>query len=210
MKKTIVIFTLLIISMYSFAQDTAVQKQIFDVSISCVWFGGDWVTNSMGAQAGVDFRLKNNVSMQCDFRYIFDVQNKLKNRYLFVSVDNLAGLAVDTDIKIYVQKFKNELRGGFFGGRLLYLFTKSSLDEYQVKRSKLGLYGIIGWKYIGKSGFLFETTAGPGVQLISSNSTKITSNIYTRSYEFPWSKPYDSGIYCYPDISMNIRIGWRF
>jgi len=210
MKKTLVIFTLLLLSMYSCAQDTAVQNQVFDVSISIVGFGGDWVTNSMGVQAGVDFRLKNNVSMQCDFRYIFDVRNKLKNRYLIVSVDDLAGLAVDTDIKIYVKKFKNELRGMFFGGRLLFLFTKSSLDEYQVKRSKLGLYGIIGWKYISKSGFLFEATTGPGIQVISSNSTHITSNIFTRSYEFPWSKPYDYGTYFYPDLSMNIRIGWRF
>ncbi len=196
--------------MHTYAQDTTVQKKFVDVSISLAGLGGDYVTNSVGIQAGVEFRLKNNVGMQCDLRYIFDDQNPSKKGYFVIGVDDLLGFAVNTEIKAYIQQFGNELKGGYFGGQIHYMYSMASQDEYQVIRNKIRVCGNVGWKYIAKSGFLFETSAGVGVQLISSYSTNKPSGNSSTSFEFPWSKPYDSGAYFYPDLSLNVRIGWRF
>ena len=209
MQKPIAIFALLLILMQAFAQDTTVQKKFVDVSISLAGLGGDYITNSLGIQAGIEFRLKNNVGMQCDLRYIFNIP-RYKGGSLYVDVDELSGFAVNTEFKVYLRQFKNELRGGYVGGQLLFLYTVGFQEEYRISRNKTGLYGIVGWKYISKSGFLFETSAGIGAQLISSNSTNSPPDGYFHSTEFPWSKPYDSGTYICPDFIWNIRIGWRF
>lgn len=208
MQKPIIIITFLLLIMHGFAQDTATQKKFVDVSISLAGLGGDYVTNSMGVQAGVEFRLKNNVSMQCDLRYIFDVDNN--KSFFTINVDDLVGFSVNAEVKKYLWQYSNELRGGYIGWKFSLMHTTASIDEYQVKRIKAGLYSIIGWKYIDKSGFLFEATCGIGVQLISSYSTIHISDIYSHSYEFPWSKPYDSGTNLYPDLTLNAKIGWRF
>ncbi|PJB58439.1 MAG: hypothetical protein CO098_08645 [Bacteroidetes bacterium CG_4_9_14_3_um_filter_41_19] len=208
MKKQIVVICCIFFTGYGYAQDIQTPKKIFDVSISLEGFGGDYVTNSMGVQAGVDFRINKQTSMQCDARYIFDVPS-LKGYYVN-NVDNLQGLAVGNEIKFYAWKFRDELQGGYYGSKLIFMYTEASRSEYTVKRGKVGAYGILGWKYIDKSGFLFEASGGVGIQLISSYSS---GKNYPREYqstEFPWSKKYDSGTSLLPDITANIRIGWRF
>lgn len=193
--------------MHTNAQDTVLQKKFIDVSVSLSGFGGDYVTNSMGVQAGVEFRLKKNVAMQCDLRYIFDLPGLRGSGYFIINVDNLVGFAINTEVKVYQRQFRNELRGGYLGGQAFFEYTNASLHETQVNRNKIGIYGIVGWKYIGNKGFLFETSGGIGMQLISSYSTNKT---YYISNEFPWSKSYDSGTNLYPDLTWNVRIGWRF
>ncbi len=207
MHKQFAIFTLLLLFMSTCAQNNTFQKKFVDVSLSMAGVEGDRVTNSMGIQAGIEFRLKNNVGMQCDLRYIFDVPRLRGNGYFIIHVDNLTGFAIHTDVKIYLRQSGDQLTGGYFGGQVLYQYTISSLQDNRVNRTKADLYGITGWKYLGNTGFLFEVSAGIGMQLISSYSS---GKNYSVSNEFPWSKPYGSGTNIYPDLTWNIRIGWRF
>lgn len=172
--------------------------------------GGDYVTNSMGIQAGAEFRLKNDLGLQCDLRYIFDMDRQKEYGQLYVDVDDVVGFAISTEVKKYVRQYKNELKEGYFGGQALLLHTVAYQDDHQIKRTKIGLYAIIGWKYIAKSGFLFETMAGFGPQLIISNSDDNVPDGYYQSTEFPWPKQYDSGTSLFPDFTWNVRIGWRF
>jgi len=210
MRKTIIIITFLLVTLYGWAQDTTNSKKFVDVSISLAGFGGDFVTNSTGIQLGAEFRLRNNVSMQCDLRYIFDVDSQKGWGQLIVDVDDLVGFAVNTEIKKYIRQNKNELKGGYYGGQALMMYTEAFQGANKIKRTKVGLYATLGWKYIAKSGFLFESMLGLGAQLISSNSSINTTDISSYSDEFPWSKPYESGTNLYPDLTWNVRLGWRF
>jgi hypothetical protein len=208
MKEQIVVICCIFFIGYGCAQEIQTQKKIFDVSISLEGFGGDYVTNSMGVQAGVDFRISKKTSMQWDARYIFDVPG-LKSYYLN-NVDKLQGLAIGNTLKYYAWKFGDKLQGGYYGSKLFIIYTEASRYGYTVKRGRIGAYAILGWKYIDKSGFLFEASGGMGIQLISSKSTGDLYQSYYQSTEFPWSKEYNSGTSFFPDITVNIRVGWRF
>ncbi len=210
MKKIIATVIILVSILTASSQDTIKLKRFIDISISAIGFGGDFVTNSSGVQAGIEFRLKNNLSMQCDLRYIFDIVKIHGYGQLNVNVDDLWGIAINTEIKRYLAQSKNELSGGYVGGQTLLIYTESYQADNKINRTKIGLYATIGWKYIANSGFLFETMAGLGAQVISSYYSLNQSDINSGYNEFPWSKPYESGTYLYPDVSWNVRIGWRF
>ncbi len=210
MKKPIIIFSLLFLTICGYAQDTIESRKCVAISISLAGFGGDYVSNSMGIQAGVEFRLKNNLSMQCDLRYIFEVGMSTGYGQLNVDVDDLNGIAINTEVKKYIWRNTNEMKGGYIGAQGIILHTIALQDNHQINRTKIGLSAIIGWKYIAKSGFLFETNAGLGVQLIISNSDDNVPVGYYQSKEFPWSKQYDSGTSLLPDLTWNVRIGWCF
>lgn len=210
MKKTITTIIFLLLTMCGYSQNIEKQIKTVDVSISLVGFGGDYVTNSSGIQAGIEFRLKNNLSMQCDVRYIFGVSKINGYGQIIVNTDKLKGFAVNTEVKKYIGQKRNELIGGYIGGQAILLYTNAYQENHQIQKTKIGLYAVVGWKYIAQSGFLFETSTGLGVQLITSISDDNIPVGYYESEEFPWNKQYDAGTSVFPDLSWNVRIGWRF
>ena len=208
--KLILNIILLLFVWSSNAQNINNKKRITDLSISFSGFGGDYITNSSGIQMGMELGVGRHTSIQCDLRYIFNVPNQRNNGYFIINVDKMNGFLIGLGIKEYASKLKNELRGGYVGGKVTYLYTDSFRDNYSVYRHKTGLYGIIGWKYITNHGFLFEVNTGVGIQVIISRNSNIDSNTdYYFPVEFPWSKPYVEGKGFYPDFTCNLKIGWR-
>lgn len=210
MKKLSTILLSLFIAVAGVTQDSIVTAKHLDISISAVGFGGDYVTNSSGIQAGVEFKLSNYLGLQCDMRYIFDVTMTTNYAQFHVNVDKLKGVALNTELKRYLGQFKDEYRGGYIAGQIIAMYTNSHQGDKEINRIKIGLYSTVGYKYIAKSGFLFETSFGLGPQIIISNSTDIIPTGYYKEEEFPWSNSYDSGTSILPDLSWNIRFGWRF
>lgn len=209
MKKAFILLSLLVCIHPCFTQDSLPQKCILDASVSLGALGGDWVTNSMGIQLGVDFRLKKNWSLQADIRYIFDLSRSNTLYKFHIDVIDLWGVALNSELKVYIQPEKEHLKGAYIGVRAIGMYTESSLDARDVYRSKTGLCAVAGWKYISRNGFLFEPSAGIGAQIISSHSSDITAVNDEEPKEYLWPKTYGSGSSFYPDFFINMRIGWR-
>jgi len=202
--------TILLLLVFSLnAQTIDKKRKIIDLSISFAGFGGDYITNSSGIQAEGEIEINSSIGVQCGVRYIYDISKYNSGGYFIVNVDDLKGFLVDIEIKKYNSSLKNNIQGGYFGGRTAYLFTYSTRDNYQIRRYKAGVYGIIGWKYVAVSGFLFEVSAGLGLQIIDSHSNKNNDVDYYIPVEFPWPKPYDEGTGFYPDFTCDVKLGWR-
>lgn len=190
------------------------NKKPFIIKYSPCSIFGDYVTTSWGVQLGVETNLSKQFSFQQDIQYIFI--NRIDHGIISISVKNIKGIRTDTEIKYYFKR--HNLNGHYFAPHLLYQFTRAINDdyynnEYYIDRNMIGLHGKIGWQYISKKGFVFDSAFGIGTRYISSRSNK---NIIfdSNSYE-NWTLFFSNKIYRYGDkllfsVTGSFKIGWCF
>lgn len=210
----IVVLAFLISNNNSFCQDSLkIKQRNFLIKIPPFLLIGDFITNSMGIPINIEIKLKRNLSFSQTFSYI--IPNRYNGDFLTVDVDNIRGIRTDSEIKRFLNN-RNNLTGFYLGTHILYQYTDAftTLNNIRVFRNLFALHEKIGWQYIGKKGFIFDSAIGIGARYISSH-TNCNCNIYGIEYESglifsPYNKPYAYGSKWFFSLNTTLAIGYGF
>jgi hypothetical protein len=211
------VFILFIIPILIKGQDNSNNKTELYFKYSPLSLLGDGVTNSIGIQLGLEYKLKNQIGIQQDIMYIFLFSHKNQN-FFTINVNNINGIRSITELRFYLNKENQHLEGIYIAPQLIYQYTKAirtqslvnqDVNEYCIKRNVIAFHGKLGWQLVNKCRFILDVSCGVGLRYIASfNSGKIPD--HSIDYEFPYSKDYDSGSKIFPSFIMALNIGWMF
>jgi hypothetical protein len=179
---------------------------------------GDGVTNSCGVQLGLEFEMNDNIGFEQDLMYIFtaDWQN---NGYYEIEVEKVNGLKSITELRFYrYSKDNRKLKGPYVAPNLIFQYTEATREakdenhavySYNVGRFVFALHGKFGYQSKLYRKIYFDLACGPGIRYISSKSQNKKIS-YSTTYEFPYSKDYDTGSEWFLSINFSFKIAYKF
>jgi len=214
------LFLLLCIPIFSIGQtarDLTDKKTIY-FKYDFTSLAGDGVTNSSGVQMGVEFEINDNLGFEQDLMYIITA-NWPNNESFEIDVEKIYGLKSITELRFYRNsKDFQKLTGQYIASNLVFQYTDATLEEkdenhndynYNVSRFVFALHGKFGYQSKLYRKIYFDLACGPGIRYISSKSQnkKIT---YSTTYEFPYSKKYDTGSKWFLSANFSFKIAYKF
>jgi hypothetical protein len=177
---------------------------------------GDWVTNSMGIQFGLEIELDKNKSFEQDLMYIFGVDDNGSNLYVYV--ENIYGFKTNSELRFYMDKDPAfPLNGFYLAPAFVFQYTRAERSQtvdsgeknnYDVNRYFTALNIKFGFQTPIWKNFLFDMLVGGGIQYIHSRS--INKEPENASEKFYFNTEYDSGSGWVIGPALSLNLGYRF
>jgi hypothetical protein len=217
--RNLLLFICLSVSVLTIAQTNASPERrsvgYLKYDIGSVF--GDQITPSVGVQIGVECKLKENMSIEQDLMYIFHCANSIPS-FATIEVEEVFGIKSITELRFYRNNNDKieDLLGLYFCPNLICQYTKAmrknentDSPNYYVHRYVLALHAKIGYQTKIFRNCVLDFATGFGARYISSQSTSKIVPIYNTEYEYPYSKPYDSGASFFPSLTFSIRVACK-
>lgn len=178
---------------------------------------GDFITKSLSIGFSMEKIIKTPYSLHLGARYIFtDQNNLLDKRWLWITVEQVNGFAVDAELRKYLGKenfgkLNSEMSGAYLSANLKNVYTQSKYSGSIVNRFYSGTYINIGWQEICDSGIVIDIAIGGGLRYVnSSNDIFFGDSTYHIIMDGGRPKPYHTGSALFPFVNINFNLGYIF
>jgi len=177
-----------------------------------VLFGGDYITNSLGAGLSFEKNLSDHLSLNFGLFYIFSDKIFDEKVKFLIAVDKLNGIQSEIEIRRYLNVDIDKKQGIYLSGCFKLLYTKATLKLSQevVERYTMSPYINIGYEGKSiKSNFIYDFTFGIGPKYVTSEllSNRLEATVIEHNIADRW-KDYSKGSILFTSFNVGFNIGY--